>query len=591
MPKFWSRKSEVGELGMKIAGRLVDEMGFKWMAQPSATDTGIDAIIEVVDPLTRAASNRLVSVQVKTTSDCLLDASKQISYACTDEDLEYWYVGTTPTLLVIVSVADDMAWFASVRDYFTGVPESGRTLHMDAVVDRLGPGARRTIESVAYSGRPWHWWEASDPDAVPLSYLQEFRRALGTALRDREAEEKSGPCPLFVDTDVAVEGLFPLEAVVTRSLHELSDDRVFSRSLWRFGLLGRPSLLGGHQEELQELVGRRVADPVRRSANLEDRPQVFRLLLKLKAAASAGRVQEFAESLAMADRGTAMLAAAMIHGNQGLRKTLDLLQVQPDGFSPASALHEPRTEFFLQAIRRADPLRRSFTLNNVQDAVALTHLSLRVEADRRGGRRQAGYFSSGTRVFGDLLRCDRTFASQFVVDGWGGGDAMDHPSSVWRSTSYLLCRAIFDALRPEGALSHMPTTPESVISLNDLEELSRVLASVIDAMRSPGDANLSMRALERAGVRGSTLLATIAFVQSITFAKRMWLQDTAAAIGRLAAVVGTTEVSEFARLRFAELAGAFDYLERSQLAAFHERAQAFIARLESRRSGSTDPVI
>lgn len=116
--KKLSSQSLIGQQGINLVERIVLEMKYAWRPT-SGFDVGVDGEIEVCDPVTDAATNSYVKVQVKSTSQAFqAESANSLEYVCDPRDLEYWLRGNAPVILVVCRPADNEAYWVSVKDYF-----------------------------------------------------------------------------------------------------------------------------------------------------------------------------------------------------------------------------------------------------------------------------------------------------------------------------------------------------------------------------------------------------------------------------------------------------------------------------------------
>jgi hypothetical protein len=111
----------IGQQGANLVEKIVTGMKFVW--RPLLIfDVGIDGEIEICDPITRAATNRIIKVQIKTTlKNFVAENSTSFEYLCDANDLEYWLQGNVPVILVICRPNSDEAYWVSIKDYFSNL--------------------------------------------------------------------------------------------------------------------------------------------------------------------------------------------------------------------------------------------------------------------------------------------------------------------------------------------------------------------------------------------------------------------------------------------------------------------------------------
>ena len=109
--------------GIALIGKVVADMGHLW--NEPQNDFGTDGSIELVDPATEKATNRIVLVQSKATAVAFGD--RPVGFTCDEDDLRYWLHGNAPVILVRSHPAGDEAYWVSVKDYFHDHPEQRAT--------------------------------------------------------------------------------------------------------------------------------------------------------------------------------------------------------------------------------------------------------------------------------------------------------------------------------------------------------------------------------------------------------------------------------------------------------------------------------
>lgn len=138
MPKYLSQNAVKGQTGVNIVEEAVLGMGFKWSPGNASLDTGIDGDIELVDPVTREAKNVLIRTQVKARVLFDRETESSFEFSCSKADLDYWLGGNAPVILVVVRLDMRMAWWKSLRDWFStaSVRKSGKVV-FNKVEDRF----------------------------------------------------------------------------------------------------------------------------------------------------------------------------------------------------------------------------------------------------------------------------------------------------------------------------------------------------------------------------------------------------------------------------------------------------------------------
>lgn len=135
--KTYSRSSQIGEEGQRLAALTVTLLGHIW--HDLRIDHGVDGAIELVDPLARSVSNVHVMVQSKATDGLFPGETDSSFHRLLDAaDIAHWRGGSNPVIVVCSRPRDGDIWWASV-DRATP-PAPGRKawrLDFDKESDRL----------------------------------------------------------------------------------------------------------------------------------------------------------------------------------------------------------------------------------------------------------------------------------------------------------------------------------------------------------------------------------------------------------------------------------------------------------------------
>ena len=120
MPPRYKRVTQqalIGEGGMGLIARRVNEMGYLWHER--RVDHGIDGEIELVGP-DRSALNLVVMVQSKARDRKFsYETDTGFRWKAAQADLDYWLSGNAPVIVVLSRPAEDQAWWFDVRAEFT----------------------------------------------------------------------------------------------------------------------------------------------------------------------------------------------------------------------------------------------------------------------------------------------------------------------------------------------------------------------------------------------------------------------------------------------------------------------------------------
>jgi hypothetical protein len=118
-PKKLTSRARIGELGVNIIQETVLDMGFAWIPNPTF-DVGIDGTIELFDPDTGEAFHQLIRVQSKATSRRFSrDTPHSFQFRCRGRDINYWLRSPIPVILICSRVDTRVAYWVSVKDYFS----------------------------------------------------------------------------------------------------------------------------------------------------------------------------------------------------------------------------------------------------------------------------------------------------------------------------------------------------------------------------------------------------------------------------------------------------------------------------------------
>lgn len=132
----------IGQRGVNLIERIVLDMGSRWVPSP-VLDVGIDGVIELCDPTTRAALGIVLHVQSRATEERFTaETAESLEYLCQERDLDYWMQGNAPVVLVVSRPGSDEAYWVSVKDYFADAKRrAGRRVVFNKTRDRFSPGA------------------------------------------------------------------------------------------------------------------------------------------------------------------------------------------------------------------------------------------------------------------------------------------------------------------------------------------------------------------------------------------------------------------------------------------------------------------
>ena len=141
-PKTLSKQALSGQRGVNTVESLVLSFGSIWNPTTSL-DVGIDGAVELCDPETGEALGLLIRVQSKAvTGPFLAETASSFEFVCDERDLDYWFKGNVPVILVVSRPASGEAYWVSVRDYFAdAAARSTRRVVFDKARDVLDSSA------------------------------------------------------------------------------------------------------------------------------------------------------------------------------------------------------------------------------------------------------------------------------------------------------------------------------------------------------------------------------------------------------------------------------------------------------------------
>jgi len=118
MSKKISQRDILGERGVAFVREIILGMGFMFY-ETGGVEAGIDGTIEIRDQKTEEATNIILQVQVKSTSqNWEKESDASFIYRCSEKDLKYWLNGNAPVLLILSRPQTKEAYWISIKDYF-----------------------------------------------------------------------------------------------------------------------------------------------------------------------------------------------------------------------------------------------------------------------------------------------------------------------------------------------------------------------------------------------------------------------------------------------------------------------------------------
>lgn len=152
MRKTITDQQLIGNRGEAFVNERANAMSFMF-SRYGPLEAGIDGLLEIRDPVTRAASGQLVAVQVKTKLAGLYTSESESSfeYLMDETDVSYWQGCNLPVIVVLVHLERNQAYWKNTDK---GESPSGRRLRIDKANDVFDTRARDAIASlcVAKSG-------------------------------------------------------------------------------------------------------------------------------------------------------------------------------------------------------------------------------------------------------------------------------------------------------------------------------------------------------------------------------------------------------------------------------------------------------
>jgi hypothetical protein len=141
--------NRTGQMGVNLVERIVYDMGFTW--NPTYQDSGIDGIIEIVDPNTRDASNLIIQVQVKAVAnEFSADSPEALSFYCDAADIDYWRGGNSPVILIVCRPSTNEAYWKDIKGYFNDAKnQKTNTVRFNKTSDRFDGSSGPQLANLA----------------------------------------------------------------------------------------------------------------------------------------------------------------------------------------------------------------------------------------------------------------------------------------------------------------------------------------------------------------------------------------------------------------------------------------------------------
>jgi hypothetical protein len=136
---------------MRLAGWKTRSMVDRYSWHDRRVDAGIDGEIDLRDPATEVALNRLILVQSKAKDQPFTrETATSFEFLCSPAYLAYWMDGNAPVLLVCSHPSTDEAWWVSIRDYFADpTRRASLRVHFDKRTMRFDASAATALFDLA----------------------------------------------------------------------------------------------------------------------------------------------------------------------------------------------------------------------------------------------------------------------------------------------------------------------------------------------------------------------------------------------------------------------------------------------------------
>src|SRR2546427_80171 len=108
----------IGQRGINVIERIVEEMGHLWTPTRPSSDAGTDGYIELCNHES-GATGQIVQVQSKATLGSFRnETDTTFEYLCDERDLTHWMEGNAPFILVVSRPPDEAYWIP-IKSYFS----------------------------------------------------------------------------------------------------------------------------------------------------------------------------------------------------------------------------------------------------------------------------------------------------------------------------------------------------------------------------------------------------------------------------------------------------------------------------------------
>lgn len=145
MPKKYTNQLLSGEGGEALISLRASQMGHVYHRRPGP-DAGIDGQLELRDPQTQEATNKLLLVQSKARAAFPGEDDRRFYYAASQADIEYWLQADLPVILVCSHPEEEEAWWRNVTEWGRD-PErrESRQIHFDKRRHRFDESAAEEL--------------------------------------------------------------------------------------------------------------------------------------------------------------------------------------------------------------------------------------------------------------------------------------------------------------------------------------------------------------------------------------------------------------------------------------------------------------
>src|SRR6266404_160369 len=108
----------IGQRGINVIERIVEEMGHLWTPTRPSSDAGTDGFIELCNHES-GATGQIVQVQSKATLGSFRnETDSSFEYLCDERDLTHWMEGNAPFILILSRPPDEAYWIP-IKSYFS----------------------------------------------------------------------------------------------------------------------------------------------------------------------------------------------------------------------------------------------------------------------------------------------------------------------------------------------------------------------------------------------------------------------------------------------------------------------------------------